>query len=270
MGRHIAHRHSKHFGAFGIGALIMGLLAVVLLVATIQSTPRATKEGTSKGVLVANQVKHRVINADSRTRSTFSSTLIATLSTSVPKYAAPGGIETGTVPGTWFGSPSSLPVIAQDAGYLEVRLAQRPNGSTAWISASSVTLHATPYRILINLSTEHLELFDNGNLILEAPAGIGTVADPTPTGNYFVAFYAAAPSSSWGPFIMVTSGHSNAISDWEKSGDAIVAIHGPLGAEAAIGTTGARVSHGCVRLQDADLAQLKVVPAGTPVDIIAQ
>ena len=65
---------------------------------------------------------------------------------------------------------------------------------------------------------------------------------------------------------MVTSAHSNTISDWEESGDAITAIHGPLGADAAIGTTGARVSHGCVRLHDADLIQLRDVPAGTPVD----
>lgn len=64
---------------------------------------------------------------------------------------------------------------------------------------------------------------------------------------------------------MVTSAHSNTISDWEESGDAITAIHGPLGADAAIGTTGARVSHGCVRLHDADLIQLRDVPAGTPL-----
>jgi lipoprotein-anchoring transpeptidase ErfK/SrfK len=67
---------------------------------------------------------------------------------------------------------------------------------------------------------------------------------------------------------MVTSGHSDAISDYEESGDAIVAIHGPLGEDAAIGTTGARVSHGCVRLHDVDLAQLRTVPVGSPVQII--
>jgi lipoprotein-anchoring transpeptidase ErfK/SrfK len=68
---------------------------------------------------------------------------------------------------------------------------------------------------------------------------------------------------------MVTSGHSNAISDYEESGDAIVAIHGPLGADAAIGTTGARISHGCVRLHDVDLDQLRAVPVGSPVQIIS-
>jgi hypothetical protein len=39
--------------------------------------------------------------------------------------------------------------------------------------------------------------------------------------------------------------------------------------DALIGTTGAAISHGCIRLHDADLAQLSVVPAGTPIDIVS-
>jgi lipoprotein-anchoring transpeptidase ErfK/SrfK len=196
------------------------------------------------------------------------SSLIVTLHQSVPKFARPRGTQIGTVPGTWFGAPTALPVIAQDAGYLEVRLAQRPNGATAWIAALGPTLSSTPYRIVIDLATERLNLYEGGHRVLNAPVGIGTARAPTPVGNFFVALYADPPSPAWGPFIMVTSGHSNAISDWEKSGDAIVAIHGPLGADAAIGTSGARLSHGCVRLHNADLVRLRAVPAGSPVQII--
>ena len=58
------------------------------------------------------------------------------------------------------------------------------------------------------------------------------------------------------------------MADWQESGDAITAIHGPLGSDAAIGTTGAAVSHGCIRLHEADLALLRRVPAGTPIDIV--
>ena len=68
---------------------------------------------------------------------------------------------------------------------------------------------------------------------------------------------------------MVTSAHSNSITDWELSGDALVAIHGPLGADAQIGTTGAAVSHGCVRLHVNDLERLRVVPIGSPIVIDA-
>jgi lipoprotein-anchoring transpeptidase ErfK/SrfK len=196
------------------------------------------------------------------------SSLVATLTETAPDFATPGGPQTGTVPATWYGAPSALPVIAQENGYLEVRLAQRPNGSTAWIASSAATLSSTPYRIVVDLATEHLMLYKAGQLLMSAPAGVGTVQDPTPTGNFFVVLFASPPSAAWGPFVMVTSGHSDAISDYEESGDAIVAIHGPLGEDAAIGTTGARVSHGCVRLHDVDLAQLRTVPVGSPVQII--
>jgi hypothetical protein len=144
---------------------------------------------------------------------------------------------------------SALPVIADTPGWYEVRLAQRPNESTAWIRTAGVTLTSTPYRIVVNLTTMQLTLYDQGNPVLNAPAGIGAPDDPTPTGEYFVAFFTQAPSPGYGPFVVVTSAHSDTIADWEGSGDAIIAIHGPLGLDAEIGTTGD-------------------VPAGSPIDIV--
>jgi lipoprotein-anchoring transpeptidase ErfK/SrfK len=195
-------------------------------------------------------------------------TLLATADGSVPAFAAPGGSQTGRVPGTWHAAPSTLPVIAAQAGWLEVRLAQRPNETTTWVRASDVTLSTTAYAIVIDLATTHLMLYQGGRLVFSAPVGVGTVTDPTPTGQFFVAFLAASPAPGYGPFVMVTSAHSNAITDWDMSGDAMVAIHGPLGADAQIGSTGARVSHGCIRLHDADLLRLRDVPAGSPVIIL--
>ena len=49
-----------------------------------------------------------------------------------------------------------------------------------------------------------------------------------------------------------------------------MAIHEPLGADAAIGTRGPLVSHGWVRLHDADLSRLRMVPAESPIDITGQ
>jgi len=68
---------------------------------------------------------------------------------------------------------------------------------------------------------------------------------------------------------MVTSARSEAIGDWEGSGDAVIGIHGPLGGAALIGADGARISHGCIRLKDGALLRLRVIPAGTPIDIVA-
>jgi lipoprotein-anchoring transpeptidase ErfK/SrfK len=196
-------------------------------------------------------------------------TLVATTRGAIPSFVVPGGPVTGTVPATWHRAPSTLPVIAQRPGWLEVRLAQRPNGSTAWVLAADVTLAITPYRIVIDLATTHLTLYRNGQALLSAPAGVGLAAYPTPTGHYFVAFLAEAPNPGYGAFVMVTSAHSDTITDWESSGDAMIAIHGPLGSDRQIATTGVAVSHGCVRLHESDLVQLRPVPVGTPIDIVA-
>ncbi|HEX2382539.1 MAG TPA: L,D-transpeptidase [Acidimicrobiales bacterium] len=175
----------------------------------------------------------------------------------------------GTIPATWFSAPSTLPVVAERPGWLEVRLAQRPNGSTAWVQAADVDLAVTPYRIVIDLATTHLTLYRNGQPVLSAPVGIGQASYPTPIGQYFLAFLASPPSPGYGAFVMVTSAHSDTITDWESSGDALVAIHGPLGSDGQIGTTGAAVSHGCIRLHETDLLQLRPVPVGSPIDIVA-
>lgn len=68
--------------------------------------------------------------------------------------------------------------------------------------------------------------------------------------------------------MVTSSAHSNVITDWEASGDALIVIHGPLGDDTAIGTTGARISRGCLRLHNSDLAKLRVLPDGSPIDII--
>ena len=198
------------------------------------------------------------------------STELATVRRAAPRYASPGRLATGTVPASWYQRPSVLPVIAATPGWVEVRLAQRPNESTAWLAASDVRLSTTPYEIVVDLATTRLSLFDDGRLVFSAPAGVGTTGDPTPIGQYFVAFDEPPPQPNpgYGPFIVVTSAHSPTISDWEGSGDAVIGIHGPLGEDSEIGTSGAKISHGCIRLHDHALEQLAKVPPGTPIDIV--
>ena len=199
------------------------------------------------------------------------STLLATLSGAVPRFASPGRAAAGRVPGTWYDARSVLPVVATRPGWVRVRLAQRPNGSTAWLPARDVKLSSTPYRIVVNLAATRLTLYRAGRKVFVTAAGVGTKSDPTPTGQYFVAFLEEPPTSApgYGAFIMVTSAHSDTISNWQGSGDAVIGIHGPLDSGQLIGTTGARISHGCIRLQEAALLRLREVPPGTPIDIVS-
>jgi lipoprotein-anchoring transpeptidase ErfK/SrfK len=198
-------------------------------------------------------------------------TLIADLSGDTPGSPSPGAPQTIEIPGTWYSYPSVLPIINSAPGWVEVRLAQRPNESVAWVPQRDVTVGITPFRIVVNLTTEHLTVFRDGQQILDFPAGIGSPAHPTVTGQYFMTMQVPAPNAGYGPFVLVTSAHSDTITDWEASGDAIIAIHGPITSydDSLIGSTGAAISNGCVRLHDADLAQLSIIPAGTPIDIEA-
>jgi lipoprotein-anchoring transpeptidase ErfK/SrfK len=233
-----------------------------LLAACGGTTP--SSQLTTKTTGTSERVANEVPNVPS------GSTLLADFHANAPSSEGPGEAPSGTVPATWHNADSVLPVIASRDNWVEVRLAQRPNESTTWVEASEVSFSSTPYRIVVDLATTHLQLYKSNTLVMSAPIGIGITQSPTPTGQYFVAFFAQPPSAGYGPFVMVTSAHSNAITDWEESGDAMIAVHGPLGASSQIGTTGAAVSHGCIRLQLADLSQLRAVPVGSPLNVVAQ
>ena len=167
--------------------------------------------------------------------------------------------------------PEHSPGHREEEDWFDVRQAQRPNESTDWIPASDAVLSKDRFAIVVDLAAMRLSVFKRGRLIDAFPAGIGRPTSPTPVSAFFVAMTVPPPSPGYGPFVLVTSAHSETITDWDDSGDAILAIHGPIDAadDALIGTTGAAVSNGCVRLHDADLTPLSRIPPGTPVDIVA-
>jgi hypothetical protein len=196
-------------------------------------------------------------------------TVLASPKGTISTYPSPGAAPTGRL-GTWYGFALTLPVIAEQPGWLQVRLPQRPNGSTAWVQAADVTLSSTPYFMAVSLSADHLVVYQAGQPVLEFPAGIGLPATPTPAGHFFIAVRELHPDRFYGPVILDTSAHSEAIRSWEGMGDAVIAVHGPITsyADGLIGSTGTRVSNGCIRLHNADLARLAVIPAGTPLEIV--
>ncbi len=97
------------------------------------------------------------------------------------------------MPGQWWRAASALPVIAQQPGWVEVRLAQRPNGSVAWVPSADLSLAVDPDYIIVDLGSRHLELYREGKEVASFPAGIGVSSAPTPTGHFFVALFAKAP-----------------------------------------------------------------------------
>ncbi|HVT65615.1 MAG TPA: L,D-transpeptidase [Mycobacteriales bacterium] len=193
-------------------------------------------------------------------------TVVAHLEHSTKGYPAANAFSSNrTVPGSWYGYPSILPVIDSTQDRLKVMLAQRPDNSTSWIKRSAAVLSRIHYAIVVDISQHWLYLFYKGNQIASYPVGTGASGTPTPTGNYFIAFHAPPNGPGYGSVMLETSAHSRVISHFEGGDDAIIAIHGPVGSDAQIGNHGAAISNGCIRMHDADLRQVKHVRNGSPV-----
>jgi lipoprotein-anchoring transpeptidase ErfK/SrfK len=198
------------------------------------------------------------------------STELATPNGVIPTYDAPAGKQIGKV-GRWYGYPMTMPIVEHRRGWLRIRLPERPNNSTAWVQSGNVVGSRTAYRIVIRLSQTNLTVYRAGFPLFTVPAGVGKPSTPTAPGSFFVAVIEKpGPSPGYGPIVLNTSGHSEAIQSWEGMGDAITAIHGPISAssDARIGTTGTYISNGCIRLHTADQLKLDMIPLGTPVDIV--
>jgi lipoprotein-anchoring transpeptidase ErfK/SrfK len=253
-------------GAVTVVAVVLAVLAVNLFSSSPAPTVVAAEPTTTTTVPVTTTT------APPPPSPVAALTTIAQVSGPIPFFSAPDGPQAGTIPvGSWWGTVKYLPVIGQAPGWLNVRLPQRPNSLTGWIPAASAQLSTTTYGILIDVTTRRVQLYNAGAVVADFPAGVGTPTDPTPLGQFYLMVIEKSEGPSWGPFILGTNAHSEVITSWEGSGDAFTALHGPVSAsaDAAIGTTGAAISHGCVRMHNDDLAQLRPVPPGAPITIVA-
>ena len=125
------------------GVMALGIAALVVAAGA-----------SSRGTPAAPSNAHRAAAAPTASTSTTApptpsgppaSTQVATLHGSIPGLHLPrSATPSMTVPGSWYGYPSVLPVITTEPGWLYVRLAQRPNGSTIWVHQNDVTLSTAP------------------------------------------------------------------------------------------------------------------------------
>lgn len=189
----------------------------------------------------------------------------------VPKvavYDAKDGTVTRTLANPQpSGAPLTFLVKARSGfGWAEVYLPVRPNGSTGWVRTSDVTLTGVPYRVDVLRAEHRLRLYDRDRLVKEFPVAIGTRQTPTPGGTFYLKELLVPTNGSfYGPYAYGLSGFSNVLTSF-GGGEGVIGIHG-TNDESVIGTD---VSHGCIRLRNADITYLaKRLPLGTPVRILA-
>lgn len=174
--------------------------------------------------------------------------------------------EVVSVPGQ---IPVTFLVDEAQGDWLRVHLPVRPNGSTGWIRTSDVTLTRTDLRVEVRLSAFRLLVHRGGEVVFEAPIGVGREDVPTPGGVYYIKelLQPPIPGGVYGAYAYGLSGFSPVLEEF-AGGDGVIGIHGTNEPD-SIGT---EASHGCIRMHDADITRLVEefgLPLGTPVEIVA-
>lgn len=165
--------------------------------------------------------------------------------------------------------PRVLLAIGQHRGFegtlwIHVRLQRRPNGGAGWVPAAAVELRPVGRRVIVWRSKRIVSVWQDGEVLLRARAAVGAAATPTPAGRFYVTakFRPDPRYPVLGAYAVETSAMSS-LTDWPGGG--IVGIHGTDAPE----LLGRAVSHGCVRIANADVRRFaRLVPLGTPVRVL--
>ena len=165
------------------------------------------------------------------------------------------------------GGPLVLLVTDRKPGWVQALLPVRPNGSRGWVRDSDVTTSEHLYRIVVELGAHRLTVFSGYDKVAVDPIGVGTEATPTPGGLYYTVDFVKLddPSGPYGAYAYGLSGFSEVLTSF-GGGPGQLAIHGTNEPD----RLGSDVSHGCIRMSNADITKLAgILPLGVPVQVVA-
>ena len=143
---------------------------------------------------------------------------------------------------------------SQDRVWLKVRLPIRPNGTTGWVQENALSeLQPVDSWIKVSTKTYKVTVIKKGKKVF----------CPTPRGQFYIrAKLTNFGDPFYGPLAYITSATSDTLTDWPGGG--IVGVHGTN----EPGLIPGRISHGCVRMKNADILKLnKLIKVGTPITI---
>lgn len=206
--------------------------------------------GTPGKLWVWATIDQRVIV---RRQPTSSSAKLAKLTTTTPE-----------------GTAANVQILATQtlhgATWLRVSFPSLPNGRTGWVPRSALGgFNLVNTQLTINRERLTATLRRSGRIVFRARIGVGRAATPTPAGSFYIrnklAGFNGAPV--YGPIAFGTSARSAVLTDWPAGG--YVGIHGTNQPNLIPG----RISHGCVRLRNADILRLaKLMPVGSSVRVV--
>ncbi len=148
--------------------------------------------------------------------------------------------------------------------WVRVRLPILPNGSTGWVPRKQLGgYHEVRTHLIVDRRRLTARLVRSGRTIFRARVGVGQSRWPTPAGRFYVRSRLRGFSSPvYGPIAFGLSARSAVLTDWPGGG--FIGVHGTN----QPGLLPGRVSHGCIRMRNADVLRLaRRMPVGTPVTI---
>ena len=148
--------------------------------------------------------------------------------------------------------------------WYRVRLPILPNGSTGWVSGDALTTtRAVTTYLVVFRKLFTATLYRGGHPVFRTRVGVGKPYWPTPSGDFYIREVVTDYNDPfYGPVAFGTSARSAVLTDWPGGG--VVGIHGTSSPWLLPG----RVSHGCVRIKNAELLRLfRLMPLGTPLAI---
>lgn len=193
--------------------------------------------------------------------------VFATETDAAPQRQIVAGVDT---------SVDTIPIVflvkteaEEGAERVEVHLPVRPNGSSGWVNIADVTVSRVPYRIEVGISEHRIRVFQDDEVIVDEPVGVGRTDRPTPGGVYYLKelLQPPDPNGPYGTYAYGLSGFSNVLTSF-NGGPGVIGIHGTNDPSAI----GSDVSSGCIRLNNDVIERLVEVvglPLGTPVEILA-
>jgi lipoprotein-anchoring transpeptidase ErfK/SrfK len=179
-------------------------------------------------------------------------------------YASVGGKPIAKLPAIQMGSPTWVPVVAEQDGWAEILLPTRPNASAGWVHLSSeeVEIAQNDYAINVDRVSFSLEILENGKSIGKWTIGTGKAEHPTPAGRAYIIASIAETKNTYSPIVLPLSYHSDSLETF-GGGPGTVGLH-TWPNDSFVGQAN---SDGCIRVPPNALDQLVKLPLGTIVNI---
>jgi hypothetical protein len=257
----------------GAALLLAGVVALVAAVhhSTATKLPAAASVAVEADRLPqperpAFTVARPRLLSSRETRARVAPVLRAVAARSAPSFTgevvAPLELETSE------GTTNIVLVIGERTGpagnWVHIRLPVLPNYRTGWVPRRALGGYEFVHtHLVVNRSRLTATLFRDGRKVFVSPVGVGKATSPTPVGQFYVRDRLSSFGNPfYGPVAFGTSARSAVLTDWPDGG--FVGIHGTN----EPGLLPGRISHGCIRLRNADILRLsRLMPVGTPVTI---